>query len=180
MHKGCGKEFVVANNAEEVCIFHPGAPIFHEGLKSWSCCNTVNKPVLDFDEFMAIAGCTRGVHSDEAPKVEPSVMSSTPNGSLTMTESADGKEVYTSSPARNRPQGPAKLSAASPVAPPVSIEKVEEEDDLEAIVPNGTPCQRAGCKVTFVSDEENRSGDGLGAKCVYHPGAVRVPTPCVP
>lgn len=28
--------------------------IFHEGLKSWSCCSDVNKPELDFDEFMKI------------------------------------------------------------------------------------------------------------------------------
>jgi hypothetical protein len=29
--------------------------VFHEGLKSWSCCNTVNKPVLEFDQFMQIS-----------------------------------------------------------------------------------------------------------------------------
>jgi hypothetical protein len=28
--------------------------VFHEGLKSWSCCADVNKPVLEFDEFMKI------------------------------------------------------------------------------------------------------------------------------
>lgn len=28
--------------------------VFHEGLKSWSCCADVHKPVLDFDEFMNI------------------------------------------------------------------------------------------------------------------------------
>ena len=28
--------------------------VFHEGLKSWSCCNIVNKPVLEFDQFMQI------------------------------------------------------------------------------------------------------------------------------
>jgi len=88
-----------------------------------------------------------------------------------MTESTDGKEVYTSSSARSRPQEPAKSSAAVPVAPPAPTEKVEEEDDLEATVPKGTPCQRAGCKVAFVSNEENRIGDGPGATCVYHPGA---------
>jgi len=108
------------------------------------------------------------VHSAEAVKVEPSGTSSTPNRSLTMTESADGKEVYTSSSARSRP---AKPSAASSIAPPVPTKKVEEKDDLEAIVPKGTPCQRAGCKVAFVSDEDNRTGDGPGTKCVYHPGA---------
>jgi len=97
-----------------------------------------------------------------------------------MTESADGKEVYTSSSARSRPQEPAKSSGAVPVAPPAPTEKVEEEDDLAATVPEGTPCQRAGCKVAFVSNEENRIGDGPGAKCVYHPGAVREPGPCIP
>jgi CHORD len=118
------------------------------------------------------------VHSAEAIKVEPSGTSSTPNRSLTMTESADGKEVYTSSSARSRSQQPAKISA-TPVAPPVPTKKVEEADDLKAIVPEGTPCQRAGCKVTFVSDEENRTGDGPGTKCVYHPEAVRTPSPCM-
>jgi hypothetical protein len=29
--------------------------VFHEGLKSWSCCNEVNKPVLDFDDFLKIS-----------------------------------------------------------------------------------------------------------------------------
>ena len=28
--------------------------VFHEGLKSYSCCSDKNKPVLDFDEFMRI------------------------------------------------------------------------------------------------------------------------------
>jgi hypothetical protein len=68
--KGCGKEFEAEK--AEACTFHPGAPVrlshcfmrdcggahdtsmqvFHEGLKSWSCCQEFNKPVLDFDEFM--------------------------------------------------------------------------------------------------------------------------------
>lgn len=26
-HKGCAKEFDVANDTEEVCIYHPGAPV---------------------------------------------------------------------------------------------------------------------------------------------------------
>ena len=118
------------------------------------------------------------MHSVEAPKVEPPAISSTPNRSLTLTESADGKEVYISSSARRPPQEPAaKLSAATPVAQPASAEVVEEEDDLEATVSKGAPCQRAGCKVTFVSDEDNRIGDGPGTKCVYHSGAVREPGP---
>lgn len=26
-HKGCGKEFDVANDTEDVCVYHPGAPV---------------------------------------------------------------------------------------------------------------------------------------------------------
>jgi len=169
-HKGCGKEFDDTGTAEQVCIYHPGAPIFHEGLKSWSCCNTLNKPVLDFDEFMAIGGCTRGVHSVDAPKVQPSAASSTPSRSLTMSESTNGKETYTMASARNPPPRPAERSVVTPTASPASTKKVEE-DDLEAVVPKGTPCKRAGCKATFASNEENRTGDGPGTMCVYHPGA---------
>ena len=53
-HKGCSQDYDPENNALESCSYHPGAPVFHEGLKSWSCCQAVNKPVLDFDEFMKI------------------------------------------------------------------------------------------------------------------------------
>ncbi len=34
-HKGCGKEYDAAANADGVCLYHPGGPVFHEGLKSW-------------------------------------------------------------------------------------------------------------------------------------------------
>ncbi|KAI9466240.1 HSP20-like chaperone [Lactarius psammicola] len=171
-HKGCGKEFDPTSITEEICVYHPGAPIFHEGLKSWSCCSTVNKPVLDFDEFMAIPGCTRGVHTEDAPKVEPKEIPSTPNKSLTMTETADGKEVYTTRSALGQPQKPTEPATAIPAAPRASNKKAEvDEDDPDAVVPPGTTCKRAGCKITFVSNEENRNGDGPGTKCVYHPGA---------
>lgn len=34
-HKGCGKEYDAASNVDGACAYHPGAPVFHEGLKSW-------------------------------------------------------------------------------------------------------------------------------------------------
>lgn len=41
-------------------MHHPGAPIFHEGSKGYSCCK---RRVLEFDEFMKIEGCsTRDKH----------------------------------------------------------------------------------------------------------------------
>ncbi|KAG2020444.1 hypothetical protein CC2G_005785 [Coprinopsis cinerea AmutBmut pab1-1] len=152
-------------------IREDGAPVFHEGLKSWSCCKDVNKPVLDFEEFMAIPGCTEtDGHTSEAFTSQPApsaaqqqkqAAASTPVPISTIQEGGDNKETFTIG-------APATLSAATTaVAPPPPI--VEDEDDLDAPVEPGTHCKRRGCGVTFVSDEVNRKGDGEGTVCVYHP-----------
>ncbi|XP_059714876.1 integrin beta-1-binding protein 2 isoform X2 [Haemorhous mexicanus] len=43
----------------EVCTFHPGIPVFHEGMKYWSCCAI---KTTDFSAFMEQPGCSRGCH----------------------------------------------------------------------------------------------------------------------
>lgn len=58
--RGCGKQFEGGDREGESCVHHPGAPIFHEGSKGWSCCK---RRVLEFDQFMNIEGCkTKGRH----------------------------------------------------------------------------------------------------------------------
>ena len=42
-----------------VCNFHPGVPIFHEGLKYWTCCT---KRTSDFQAFLNQVGCKEGSH----------------------------------------------------------------------------------------------------------------------
>ncbi|XP_071635065.1 cysteine and histidine-rich domain-containing protein morgana [Temnothorax longispinosus] len=44
---------------KEVCNYHPGVPIFHEGLKYWSCCQ---KKTTEFSTFLEQPGCTQGRH----------------------------------------------------------------------------------------------------------------------
>ncbi len=39
---------------DETCTFHPGAPVFHDGGKGYTCCR---RRVLEFDEFLQIEGC---------------------------------------------------------------------------------------------------------------------------
>merc|ERR1711972_251430 len=51
------REYNEEDNHETRCKFHPGGPIFHEGLKGWSCCK---KRVIDFNDFLNIPGCTVG------------------------------------------------------------------------------------------------------------------------
>ncbi|KAF2447850.1 chord-domain-containing protein [Karstenula rhodostoma CBS 690.94] len=52
--RGCGQKSEGGDREGESCVHHPGAPIFHEGSKGWSCCK---RRVLEFDQFMNIEGC---------------------------------------------------------------------------------------------------------------------------
>eukprot|EP01114_Cavostelium_apophysatum_P023796 TRINITY_DN9079_c0_g1_i2.p1 TRINITY_DN9079_c0_g1~~TRINITY_DN9079_c0_g1_i2.p1 ORF type:complete len:393 (+),score=65.22 TRINITY_DN9079_c0_g1_i2:3-1181(+) len=58
-HGGCNAIYKDATSRAEICTYHPGIPIFHEGSKKWSCC----KPrAMEFDEFLKIEGCKEGKH----------------------------------------------------------------------------------------------------------------------
>ncbi|NXS63140.1 CHRD1 protein, partial [Brachypteracias leptosomus] len=43
----------------EVCTFHPGVPVFHEGMKYWTCCQV---KTMDFSAFLEQPGCSSGQH----------------------------------------------------------------------------------------------------------------------
>ncbi|KAG6832678.1 hypothetical protein H0H92_012250 [Tricholoma furcatifolium] len=149
--KGCGKEF--QEGILDSCVHHPGAPVFHEGLKSWSCCKDINKPVLDFDEFMKLPGCTEADrHTAEAPQAE--APKAPPTTSFTVSQSSTGKETFSS--------GNQSLPPSLPPQPAIPTPIVIEEDDLTVVVAPGTACRRTGCKTTFISDVVNRQGDGEG------------------
>lgn len=57
-HGGCRCTYSTKSD-ETICEYHPGTPIFHEGLKYWSCCQ---KKTSDFTAFMNQKGCTVGKH----------------------------------------------------------------------------------------------------------------------
>ncbi|KAK5658707.1 hypothetical protein OQA88_1516 [Cercophora sp. LCS_1] len=148
VHQGCNKEYT---DPEEVCRYHPGPPIFHEGQKGWKCC----KPrVLTFEEFMTIEPCTEGKHSttDLPPKIEkkevtePSVIESTAN---------------------LPPPPPRAPISAPPNAPTPPPPPAESDDDDEAIeIPDGRVCRRRGCGASFKTGSSRE-----GEECVHHPGA---------
>uniref|UniRef100_A0A2K5N8T0 Cysteine and histidine-rich domain-containing protein 1 n=1 Tax=Cercocebus atys TaxID=9531 RepID=A0A2K5N8T0_CERAT len=56
---GCSKTYRGLESLEEVCVYHSGVPIFHEGMKYWSCCR---RKTSDFNTFLAQKGCTTGKH----------------------------------------------------------------------------------------------------------------------
>ena len=166
---------------------HLDAQVFHEGLKSWSCCPKQTE--LDFDQFMKIEvcdvrcvhlngqlrqmqGCQVGLHTPEPEK--PKVVVPPPSAPLnTPLSSENVTEVFSSGPPAALPLPSALPSTTVKPAIPIVV-PVEEEDDHSIAVSPGTQCKRSGCKVEFVSDDVNRKGDGEGTVCTYHPGKVGI------
>lgn len=58
-NNGCTVSYQGSETNDSPCIYHSGSPIFHEGMKYWSCCQ---KKTTDFDEFLNQAGCQSGKH----------------------------------------------------------------------------------------------------------------------
>lgn len=57
---GCSTSYEGPQTDEIICIYHSGMPVFHEGLKFWSCCQ---RKTTDFNTFLNQVGCERGTHS---------------------------------------------------------------------------------------------------------------------
>ncbi|XP_056156683.1 cysteine and histidine-rich domain-containing protein 1 [Lampris incognitus] len=56
---GCKTIYQGPETDLEVCTHHPGAPVFHEGYKYWSCCCI---QTIDFNAFLDQKGCSTGKH----------------------------------------------------------------------------------------------------------------------
>ncbi|PSR92405.1 HSP20-like chaperone [Coniella lustricola] len=158
VHRGCEKTFTDEN---EVCRYHPGPPVFHEGQKGWKCC----KPrVLTFDEFLEIEPCTEGKHSttDLPPAVEKKEVPAESAAQRTQSVSDNSQSQGPAMP--RAPINPASASSTPPPPPPP--ESDDDDDTLE--IPDGRICRRRACGASYTkgaaggrSDQEN---------CVHHPG----------
>lgn len=59
-NSGCKVTYTGTPADGELCMYHPGVPIFHEGMKYWTCCN---RKTTEFDAFMEQVGCSTGRHN---------------------------------------------------------------------------------------------------------------------
>ncbi|OZJ03778.1 hypothetical protein BZG36_03466 [Bifiguratus adelaidae] len=173
-HKGCGKDFDPENNKEGDCQYHPGGPIFHEGLKGWQCCS---KRVVEFDEFLKIPGCTTGKHTDEKPveEAKPAAQEPLPaakarRGSVEVYE--NGAQVqYTADTPPPQTLGDIVAKLDDEIKPAMVQPIAEEVDDPSIPVLAGTTCKHRGCGKQYVDDATSRQEGSPEAVCVYHPGA---------
>uniref|UniRef100_A0A1E1XVM0 Putative cysteine and histidine-rich domain chord-containing zinc binding protein n=1 Tax=Amblyomma sculptum TaxID=1581419 RepID=A0A1E1XVM0_AMBSC len=56
---GCRQTYQGEHSNLETCLYHSGFPIFHEGMKYWTCCQ---RKTSDFANFLEQQGCTSGSH----------------------------------------------------------------------------------------------------------------------
>ncbi|XP_065838237.1 cysteine and histidine-rich domain-containing protein 1-like [Oscarella lobularis] len=70
-NRGCGKSQLDVSD-EDVCVYHPGFPIFHEGMKYWSCCQ---HKTSDFDQFLKQKECAKGDHKWASAKEAAKILS---------------------------------------------------------------------------------------------------------
>lgn len=177
---GCGVEFEPGTSSQQgSCVHHPGSPFFHEGSKSWSCCKDINKPVLEFDEFLKVKGCTtEQSHTDVKRAKEtfqkPVSSKAEAEAAATAIATTNGISGTSSSTASQSiiPMSSKKLNAVKAEKPAEDALIVEQEDPAEAqdesAIASGSQCKRNGCKVTYSGGKRNRSKE----ECRYHKGVA--------
>uniref|UniRef100_V9L2C9 Cysteine and histidine-rich domain-containing protein 1-like protein n=1 Tax=Callorhinchus milii TaxID=7868 RepID=V9L2C9_CALMI len=178
-NRGCGQSFQSLSNTDGDCVYHPGAPIFHDALKGWSCCR---KRTTDFAEFLEIPGCTRGRHSNQ--KLPETVKVEVQNDTdMAQTLNAQvGSEYIFQGPKsaermeRERPSADEpmmKLPQKVSVSLQEALEKlshtlqpvgVQRETEGSRAVQVGTVCKNSGCMKTFQGPQSNSQ------TCSFHPG----------
>jgi len=58
-NNGCLSVYDNEDSNLATCTYHPGIPVFHEGMKYWSCCL---RKTTDFNSFLSQQGCVDGKH----------------------------------------------------------------------------------------------------------------------
>ncbi|ESO84272.1 hypothetical protein LOTGIDRAFT_155607 [Lottia gigantea] len=66
-NNACGATYEGEASNEQTCTSHPGQPVFHEGMKYWTCCQ---RKTSDFDNFLAQEGCNLTKHVWRKQKVD--------------------------------------------------------------------------------------------------------------
>jgi cysteine/histidine-rich domain-containing protein 1 len=58
-NNGCLAVYESEDSNRDICCYHTGIPVFHEGMKYWSCCQ---RKTSDFNAFLSQEGCATGCH----------------------------------------------------------------------------------------------------------------------
>eukprot|EP00759_Apiculatamorpha_spiralis_P044607 PhF_6_TR41569/c0_g1_i1/m.62980 len=151
---GCGKYFFENENMETSCQHHSGAPIFHDTVKFWSCCE--GHKAYDFDDFQKIPPCSVGKHSGKEKQLFARPIDQTvANVPLTQEQVAASQPATMVDAGGKRHCGPREFEGA------VSA----QQQPPQQIIDGKANCRNFGCGNKFVVDENHDTA------CTYHKGA---------
>ncbi|KAL5744431.1 hypothetical protein ACOSP7_027294 [Xanthoceras sorbifolium] len=167
---GCDAMFTEDENLEGSCTFHD-SPIFHDGMKEWSCCK---KRSHDFSLFLEIPGCKTGKHTTEKPVLKKAV--ATPKAPVAATSQAPASSTSLKESCSRCRQGffcsdhgsqAKSLNHSAAVVPaennvevqvtPVPVKKIVDINEPQT-------CRNKGCGKTFKEKDNHETA------CSYHPG----------
>mmetsp|Transcript_9851 Transcript_9851/g.13372 ORF Transcript_9851/g.13372 Transcript_9851/m.13372 type:complete len:239 (+) Transcript_9851:151-867(+) len=176
---GCDARYIEAKNTPNCCRYHPGAPLFHDGSKEWSCCNQKSH---DFSLFLAIKGCAVGEHTQEKPQKpapSPNAPSAPQATKVTSTSASDADSVSTSNNGTadcprcrqgffcSDHQGPkgVKVAGVMPQKAPVPKTPAADKSAPVEVDPHTEQtCKNKACGVKF------KEVDNHDEACSFHPG----------
>ncbi|CAK1540581.1 unnamed protein product [Leptosia nina] len=161
-NRGCGQLFDPNDNDKDECCHHPGAPVFHDAYKGWSCCN---KKSVDFTEFLNIKGCTHSKHSNVKPQEPEKKVIDKELEEKTVIE----VRAPIVGPQLPRPAFETPVVTLIPIIADSLKQSVQKSLSQSAVksdgtIPIGTTCKNGGCSVSY---EGPQSSEGI---CTYHPG----------
>jgi len=182
---GCDAKYTEDDNPEGCCRYHPGAPLFHDGRKEWSCCKARSH---DFGEFMSLPGCTVGRHSQDKPQkpapspnnnpvakpIEPgfkiqgsgTAVKIQGSGSASSAASSDLDAAKANCPRCKQGffcsdhQGPPAIKVAG-----VMAQTAKPKPKVAEVGPDvEQTCKNKGCGLKYKENENHNNA------CKYHPG----------
>ena len=173
-NKCCSKggSYDESNNGADSCQHHPGAPVFHEGYKYWSCCT---KKTSDFTEFLNTPGCTKGACNPvppPKPEKKPPPPDVVPDNDQPKMMQQAAPDVVFERPSSDDPKVDLKVVIAGSLKTEIELRRkklAEEAAKGEGDVGNdeikiGALCKHNACDAKYMSEESNNK------PCIYHPG----------
>lgn len=171
---GCDAVFHEDDNPEGSCQYHDSGPLFHDGMKEWSCCK---KRSHDFSLFLQIPGCKTGKHTTEKQVIAPVKKNPVPTPTAAPSTNASAKDScsrcrqgffcsdHGSQSKAVNIVGDKSVNRAGD-APAVNSSIVQAPKPPKKIVDINEPqtCKNKGCGQTF------KEKDNHDTACSYHPG----------
>ncbi|XP_042457366.1 cysteine and histidine-rich domain-containing protein RAR1 [Zingiber officinale] len=163
---GCDTMFTEQDNVDGSCRYHDSGPIFHDGMKEWSCCKQKSH---DFSLFLAIPGCKTGKHTTEKPATK--IVSTNTRKPAPVQSSTQKKSEESCSRCRqgffcsdHGSQGRPSKAAVVPGDTDNQVENSPAPVKKKIGINEPQTCRNKGCGKTFKEKENHETA------CEYHPG----------